>query len=125
MRRVYLLTLTVLLSLVLLTACKSTKQLADNSYPQWLQEKFEKLNERYSEITLFEYEGQPYYAVFVKGPEKSFDLNRTTVYDADGNVYMSLGGPRKRSSEEINFFNRSVNKGIIWQSDIAKEKSKE
>ena len=123
MKRIISLLLSATLCMVLMTACKSTQQAAtSSSYPQWLQAKMDVLNERHSEITLFEFDGQPYYAVFVKGPDKSFDMNRTTIYDANGEVYLSLGGPRKRNDKEIQFFNRAENKGVIWQSDIAREK---
>lgn len=123
MKRIISLLLSATLCMVLMTACKSTQQVTtSSSYPQWLQAKMDVLNERHSEITLFEFDGQPYYAVFVKGPDKSFDMNRTTIYDANGEVYLSLGGPRKRNDKEIQFFNRAENKGVIWQSDIAREK---
>ena len=123
MKRIISLLLSATLCIVLMTACKSTQQVAtSSSYPEWLQAKMDVLNERHSEITLFELDGQPYYAVFVKGPDKSFDMNRTTIYDANGEVYLSLGGPRKRNDKEIQFFNRAENKGVIWQSDIAREK---
>ena len=117
MKRLTLLLSAAMLCIALMTACKSAQQTAaTTAYPQWLQEKFSVLNDRYSE---------PYYSVFVKGPDKSFDMNRTTIYNANGEVFLSLGGPRKRSDKEIQFFDRAVNKGVIWQSDIAREKSKE
>lgn len=125
MKRIASLFLSAVLCMVLMTACKSTQQVAtSSSYPDWLQEKMGVLNERHSEITLFEYEGAPYYAVFVKGPEKSFDMNRTTIYDTNGNIYLSLGGPRKPNEKEQTFFKNAENKGVIWMSDIAREKSK-
>ena len=125
MKRITTLLSAAMLCLVLMTACKSTQQATTAvSYPGWLQTQMTGLNERHSEITLFELEGQPDYAVFVKGPEKSFDMNRTTIYDANGNVHLSLGGPRKPSEKELKFFENATNKGVIWMSDIAREKSK-
>ncbi|MBR3951539.1 MAG: hypothetical protein IKJ79_06525 [Bacteroidaceae bacterium] len=125
MKRIESLLLSLALCLVLLTACKSTQQVTTSNYPDWLQEKISVLNERHCEITLFDFDGDSFYAVFVKGPEKSYDMNRTTIYDANGEVYLSLGGPRKRSDKEIQFFNKAQNKGVIWQSDIAREKNKD
>ena len=126
MKRLTLLLSAAMLCIALMTACKSAQQTAaTTAYPQWLQEKFSVLNDRYSEVTLFVIDNEPYYSVFVKGPDNSFDMNRTTIYNANGEVFLSLGGPRKRSDKEIQFFDRAVNKGVIWQSDIAREKSKE
>lgn len=123
MKRIISLLMSATLCVVLMTACKSSQQANSvNNYPDWLQAKMGVLNERHSEITLFEHEGQPYYAVFVKGPDKSYDMNRTTIYDANGEVYLTLGGLRKRNDKEIQFFNNAENKGVIWQSDIAREK---
>lgn len=107
--------------LLVLPACKS-KQQAATPHAAWLQEKMEVLNERYSEVRVYELNGATYYSIFVKGPDRSFDMNRTTIYDADGNVYLSLGGPRKRSEKELNFFRDATYKGVIWQSDVMKEK---
>lgn len=114
----------LLLPVVLATSCKSGRNATGEPAP-WLQEKLATLNERYSEITLYEYNGERYYAVFVKGAEKSYDMNRTTIYDAMGETYLSLGGLRKKSEKEVAFFRNAVNKGVIWQSDIAKEKARE
>ena len=125
MKRITTLLSAAMLCLVLMTACKSTQQASTTvSYPNWLQTQMTELNDRHSEITLFEYDGAPYYAVFVKGPDKSFEMNRTTIYDANGNVHLSLGGLRKPSEKELNFFENATNKGVIWMSDIAHEKSK-
>ncbi len=116
----------IVLVVVMTTACKSTQSATTaNNYPDWLESKLEVLNERYSEIRLFEVEGQPYYAIFVKGPERSYDMNRTTIYDATGEVYLSLGGPRRPSEKENQFFEKAINKGVIWQSDIAKKQNVE
>lgn len=125
MKKIVLSLLVVLSTALLMTACKSKQAATSSQYAPWLQEKLASLNERYSEVTLFEIDGQPYYSVFVKGPEKSYDMNRTTIYDANGEEYLTLGGPRRKSEKEINFFRNAENKGVIWQSDIAKEKNKE
>ena len=125
MKRITSLLTTVLLCLVLMSACKSTQEVsAPTQHPDWLQSQMKELNDRHCEITLFEIEGVPYYAVFVKGPEKSFDMNRTIIYDAKGNIYLSLGGPRRPSEKEMNFFKNAENKGVIWMSDLAREKSR-
>ena len=102
------------------TGCKSAQQQASPLVP-WLQEKVSHVNERYSSVTLYEMNGETYYALFCKGPKNSFDMNRTTIYDAEGNVYLTLGGPRQRSEKEIAFFNNATDKGVIWLSDVAKE----
>lgn len=109
-------------AILLMPACKS-KENTTSQYAPWLQEKFATLNERHCEITLFELDGQPYYSVFVKGSDKSYDMNRTTIYDANGEVYLTLGGMRKKSDKERNFFRNAENRGVIWQSDIAKAKN--
>ena len=124
MKRIITLLSAAMLCLVLMTACKSTQQATTSvTYPEWLQLQMKVLNDRHSEITLFELDGAPYYAVFVKGPDKSFDMNRTTIYDTNGNVYLTLGGPRRPNEKELNFFQNADNKGVIWMSDIAREKS--
>lgn len=124
MKRISLLILVAVCSILLLGSCRSKKegvvqQVTTTSFTPWLEEKLATLNERHSEITLYEMDGEHYYAIFVKGPEKSYDLNRTTIYDADGNVYLSLGGPRKQSEKEIEFFQKAQSQGVIWQSDAA------
>lgn len=108
------------LSIALLTACKSTRQQATALVP-WLQEKVSHVNDRYSTVTLYQLNGKPYYALFCKGPKKSFDMNRTTIYDAEGNEYLTLGGPRQKSEKETAFFKDAVEQGVIWQSDVAKK----
>ena len=127
MRQIVITTIALMVCLVTLSGCKSKQAVATDqvtSMPAWLQEKTVLLAERYCEITLFDVNGENYYSVFVKGPDRSYDMNRTTIYDADGNVYLSLGGPRRRTQKEIDFFSRATNKGIIWQSEIAQEKEK-
>ncbi len=124
MKRIILITSTLLLCLAILSGCKSKQQMASSLLPSWLEEKTATLNERHSEITLWEFQGKNYYSVFVKGPERSYDMNRTTIYDADGNVHMSLGGPRKRSEKEMEFFHQAINKGIVWQSDVVERNEK-
>lgn len=132
------LTMLLVCATILMSACKSKKEIitqhqeitaemqaADTTLPTWLIEKLDALNERHSEINLFEMDGQPYYAVFVKGPERSYDMNRTTIYDADGNVYLSLGGPRRPNTKETNFFEKATNKGTIWQSEIVIKKNEQ
>ena len=127
MRQIVITTIALMVCLVTLSGCKSKQAIATDhttSMPAWLQEKTAALAERHCEITLFDVNGENYYSVFVKGPDRSYDMNRTTIYDADGNVYLSLGGPRRRTQKEIDFFSRATNKGIIWQSKIAQEKEK-
>ncbi len=124
MKRIIILTTTLILSFAILTGCKSKQQVANSLLPSWLEEKTATLNERHCEITMWEFQGDNYYSVFVKGPERSYDMNRTTIYDADGNVYLSLGGPRKRSEKEIEFFHQAVNKGVVWQSTIVENNKK-
>ena len=109
---------------VWLTACKS-KQQASSSLTPWLQESVATLNDRYSVIPLYELDGESYYAVFCRGPRLSFDMNRTTIYDADGNVYMTLGGMKKRTGREEYFFNNAIDKGVIWKSDVARQEEQE
>lgn len=123
MKRILLFVAMVLTVLTLASSCKS-KQAVASGLPAWLQEKVTTLNERYSEITRYEMDGATYYAVFVKGPEKSFDMNRTTIYDANGEVYLLLGGLRKKSDKENQFFRNAINKGVVWQSDAVKEKNR-
>lgn len=107
---------------LLMPACKS-KESATTQYAPWLQEKLTLLNQRHSEIRLYEWNGQPYYAIYVQGPEKSFDMNRTTIYNANGEEYITLGGPPRPNEKADEFFRNAQNKGVIWQSDIAKEKA--
>ena len=122
MKRILLLVTAAVLSLVITTGCKTTQQAtSESNYPKWLQEKMTLLNDRHSEITLFDFDGQAFYAVFVKGPDKSYDMNRTTIYDANGKTYLTLGGPRRPTQKERDFFEKATNKGVIWQSDIARE----
>ncbi len=109
--------------LMLIPACKSKKQEA--TFAPWLQEKIEHINDRYSTVTLYEFEGKLYYAVFCEGPKKSFDMNRTTIYDAAGEVYLTLGGLRKRTDKEYHFFENATDKGVIWQSDMARQRNQE
>lgn len=108
----------------LLVACKS-KQHAATSLPIWLQENASSLNQRYSVITLYEYEGENYYAVFCRGPRQSFDMNRTTIYDSNGNIYMTLGGLKKKTEQEMQFFRKATDKGVIWKSEVARQEGQE
>ena len=111
------------LCMLLGISCKSKQQAATSLQP-WLQEKTVTLNDKNSTITLYELDGKQYYGVFCQGPEKSYDMNRTVIYDAEGNQYLVLGGLRKKSEKEMQFFQNAENKGIIWQSDIAKPRAK-
>lgn len=120
MRRKIKIICVAMLSIALLTACKSTRQQATALVP-WLQEKVSHVNDRYSIVTLYQLNGKPYYALFCKGPKKSFDMNRTTIYDTEGNEYLTLGGPRQKSEKEIAFFKDAIEQGVIWQSDVAKK----
>lgn len=107
---------------LLIPACKS-KENATKQYAPWLQEKMTVLNDRHSEIRLYDWDGKTYYAIYVQGPEKSFDMNRTTIYDANGEEYITLGGPPRKNEKVDEFFRNAEMKGVIWQSDAAKEKS--
>ena len=111
---------TTLLCILFMAGCKTTqKSVADNeSMPAWLQEKLPTLNERFSTITLVEMDGESYYRVFVKGPERSYDMDRTTIYRANGDVYFTTGGLRKMNETEAYFNANARNKGVIWKSDI-------
>lgn len=121
MKRHHLLSLciAVLLSTLFL-ACKS-KQQAATSLPSWLQEQVSTLDQRYSVITLYELDGECYYSLFCRGPRQSFDMNRTTIYDASGNVYMTLGGLKKKTEQEAYFFRNAIDKGVIWKSEAARQ----
>ncbi len=124
MKKVSILTYTTLLCIALLAACK-TKQATTSQFAPWLQEKITAISDRNSSVTLYEMNGETYYAVFCEGPERSYDMNRNTIYDAEGNVYLRLGGLKKRTEKELRFFDRAINKGVIWQSEISKERHAE
>lgn len=117
---------TTLLCIFFMTGCKTAqKSVTDNEMmPAWLQEKLPVLNERFSTITLWEMNGESYYSVFVKGPERSYDMNRTTIYQSNGEVYFTTGGLRKMDETEANFNTHARNKGVIWQSDVVKAQKK-
>lgn len=108
----------------LLTACKTGQQTTSNALPAWLQEKTTSLSEVYSSITLFEYQGENYYSVFVKGPNRSYDMNRATIYKSNGEVYFTTGGLKKQSEEEQQFYSQATSKGIVWQSPLAAQDNK-
>lgn len=125
MKRITLIA-TLLLSLLLMTGCKTTQATTDNNQmPEWLQEKLPTLNERFSTITLLEMDGEEYYRVFVKGPERSYDMNRATIYKANGEVHFTTGGLRKMDHTEAYFNANAKDKGIIWKSAIVIAQEKE
>lgn len=120
MRPIARLICAVVMCIAAFTGCKSTQGQTSALVP-WLQEKVSQVNDRYSTVTVYEMGDKPYYALFCRGPKNSFDMNRTTIYDAEGNVYLSLGGLRQRSEKELSFFRDAKEKGVIWRSDVAKE----
>ena len=125
MKRHYILPFCIItLCAILLTACKR-KQQTVTALPSWLQEQVVSLDQRYSVITLYELDGESYYALFCRGPRQSFDMNRTTIYDANGNIYMTLGGLKKKTEQEAYFFTNAIDKGIIWKSETARQEDQE
>lgn len=108
-------------SIIAIVGCKSNQHIVNDTLPLWLQEKVSILNEYHSEVIQYDMNGETYYSIFVKGPDRSYDMYRTTIYDADGNEYLSLGGLRRTSDKERDFFEHATPKGILWQSDVAKE----
>ena len=115
----------IALTATLLSGCKTSQQSASNTLPAWLQEKTATLSEVHSSITLFEYQGENYYSVFVKGPNRSYDMNRATIYKSNGEVYFTTGGLKKQSEQEQQFYNQAISKGIIWQSPLATQHAQE
>lgn len=129
MKRFSSIILIAIVGILIMGSCRSKKEVAQQAettiITPWLDEMLPALSERHSTITRYEMDGKPYYAVFVKGPDRSYDMNRTTIYDSEGNVYLSLGGPRQRSEKELKFFENSVSHGVIWQSDSARQANEE
>ena len=116
----------ILIVSLLLAGCKSYDHITKNPRKDnpvdkigWLKEITEELKDRDSSVTLWELDGKTYYGVNVKGPEKSYDMDRTTIYAADGSVYLVYGGlmaPPLR--EKANAFkNKAVYRGVIWESN--------
>ena len=53
------------------------------------------------------------------------NMNRTTIYDSNGNIYMTLGGLKKKTEQEMQFFRKATDKGVIWKSEVARQEEQE
>lgn len=116
---------------LLLFACSSSKYVIEKNPERnnpvdeiaWLKDRVKGLRDTECQITLFEKEGENYYAVYCPTPG-AFDKSTTVVYDQEGKVYLKAGGlmpPQRR--EAVNaFFKGAKNKGVIWECKLREKK---